>query len=552
MAKRKILALLCAMVMLIAAFAGCGNTPADSASAAGGDVSTTTQPQEAENVAAADEGLGSEYLRDRIIMSQSSDGGTFNPYAHSNFTATTLIFQTLIRQDLNGDIRYEMAKSVDKVDDLNYTIVIWDNIYDSEGNHITASDVVFSIDTLITAGNESQVSKLDHLEIVDDYTLTWVCKEPFGIGDLEKQMSDPCIVSQAAYESHDFSVDPIGSGPYVLTEYVPGSSVTVVANEDFWMKDLPDDIKANLWTYSAQNVREIYFPIIPDAATRAIALETGEIDIADALDGSDAAAFAQRDEMNAINAPVDPPAAFIFNCSDESPLADVNLRMAICYALDNQAIVDGANFPANRVWGISPRMYDAPESWRTGKNADGSDLDYYDYDPELAREYLEKSNYNGEELVLMYTSSAAADHLALTMQSQLRDYGINIKLYCVEQSVIMTARPDPTAWDMRIDEMGGGNYFGKIAYKWTSMDSINTLHGLTLLMVEDQKLDELSDAVYSGATPENIEEWNQYFTYEKCYAYAVFGYSNQTACRAGITPGFGKRYAILPNACTFE
>ncbi len=572
MKKRSILALMMALCMMLALLAGCGGSgneaqapaeepaaaPADDAAEAAEEATAEDVPVEAEALESADTGLLDHYLRDTLTMSATSDGGTFDPYSHSSFTAANLIFQTLIRQDNDGNIRYELAKSIEKVDNLHYTITLWDNIRDSEGNPLTASDVVYSIDKLIAAGNESQVSKLDHLEIVDDYTLTWVCKEPFAQGDLEKQMSDPKIITQAAYESHDFVSDPIGTGPYVLTQYVPGSTVVIEANEDYWMKELPEDIKADLWVYSVQNVREIKFSIIADAATRAIALETGEIDIADTLDGSDAAAFATRDDLTTINKPVDPPAAFIFNCSDQSPFADLNLRQAVCYGLDNEAILDGVTCPAYVVYGISPRMYDAPDDWTTGR-------EYYDYDPELAQSLVDASDYDGETITLMYSSSVANDGLALQMQSQLRNLGINVELYAVENSVIRTAMYDDTAWDIRIDTMGGGNYLSKIIYKFSSMDSENNLHGRNIMMVEDPTLDDLCIAVNDAAsgepgdvtdatamTAESVAAWDDYFTYEQCYAYAVFCYSEQTACQAGIVPAFGSRYAVMPNACTFE
>lgn len=537
---KKILALLMTLSMMFALLVGCGNNSEPSAN----NTETPDAPIQAGDVEDVETGLQDTYLRDSVTMSASADGGTFDPYTRSSFTATTLIFQTLIKQDTEGNIRYEVAKTITKVDDLHYTIEIWDNIYDTDGNHLTASDIVFSIDTLIAAGNESQVSKLDHLEIVNDYTLTWVLKEPFRAGDLEKQMSDPKLVTKAAYESHDMTSDPVGTGAYMLSDYVPGNSVTIVANEDFWMKELPEDVKAGLWTYCAQNVREIVFPIIPDAATRAIALETGEIDIADALDGADASSFAGRDDMTVIDKPVDPPALFVFNCSEASPCADINLRKAICYALNNDAIAEGVSCPAYPVYGLSPRMYDAPDEWMTGR-------EYYDYNVDEAKKLLAQSDYNKEELVILYTSSVANDGLALMMQSQLADLGINVKLYCVENSVFHTARNDDTQWDMRLDTMGGSNYVGKICYKFSSMDSIKTLKGRNLMMVEDAKLDELCTEVYADTNDETIAAWDKYMTYDMCYAYAVFGYADQTACRSDVVPAFGTRYAIMPNACTF-
>jgi ABC-type transport system substrate-binding protein len=160
------LALLCALCLL----SGCALQP-DVPTASSGSLSQQedTQTQtviDATSLLSADTGLLDNYLRDSVTMSASSDGGTFDPYSHSSLLATNLIFQSLVRLDNQGNIRYELARSVEQVDELHYTITLWDGIHDSEGNPLTTSDVVFSIELLQQTGNGSQVNKLDHLEIV--------------------------------------------------------------------------------------------------------------------------------------------------------------------------------------------------------------------------------------------------------------------------------------------------------------------------------------------------------------------------------------------------
>lgn len=539
------LALLCALCLL----SGCALQP-DVPTASSGSLSQQedTQTQtviDATSLLSADTGLLNSYLRDSVTMSASSDGGTFDPYSHSSLLATNLIFQSLVRLDNQGNIRYELAKSVEQVDELHYTITLWDGIHDSEGNPLTTSDVVFSIELLQQTGNGSQVNKLDHLEIVDDLVLTWVCTEPFGAGELEKQLSDPKIVTKAAYEAYDFSTHPVGTGSYVLTSYVPESTVVITADEHFWMKDLPSDVRAGLWVYDCQNVREITFIVIPDASTRAIALETGAIDIADALDAEDAERFQESNTETVISLPVLPPATLTFNCSSASPCSEVALRKAICYGLDNEAIISELNCPATVAYGISPRMYDAPEEWQSWR-------DYYNYDPDQATALLEQSSYDGSELTVLYSNNTANAALAHAMQTQLGALGIRVVLYCFEGSGSPMLTRDETAWDIRIDEPGGSNYIGKILYKYSSMDTIQLLQGKNLMLIEDETLDGLCASAYNVPSEENLAAWDTYFTYEQCYGYAVFCYAEQTACRSNIRPAFGTRYSILPNACTFD
>lgn len=573
MKTKKLLSLLLAMAMCLAMLSACGSS---SSSSSGSDTDAASSAASSASEGEAEEASGSadaegeaeetdssntnadgdtivldgNYLRDEVIISLSSDGGTLDAFTRSQWgngaALLDLVYQKLAYEDTEGNLRWAIGESFEQVDDLTYTLTIHDNVYDSLGNHITASDVVYSFEYFIGLGNAGAINRLDHLEVVDDYTLTWYCSDEFGDGDMVKNLTNCYIVSQEAYESRDMTTDPVGTGPYVVESYTAGTTVILKANEDFWMKELSDEEKADLWVYCAQNVGEIKYQIIQDSSSRAIALEMGTIDMADSLDIADIDAFEGNEDISTVPLPQTAPVAFVFNCSDDSPCGNLAFRQAICYALDNEAIAEGLAVPATAVTGFQARLYDAPADWTSGR-------DYYDYDADKVAELLEEAGYNGETLTLSYSSTTATDGAALIMQSQLAAAGINVELNCLEESVLETEKYDSTKWDLRLETFGGGSYMSQVLKTFTSSDAADHLdNGQQIMFVEDTTLDDLYNAIVADPSEANAEAWDQYFTYDNCYAYALCVYDNQTAVRSYVNAAQGTKYALMPNACTFN
>ncbi|MCD8126450.1 MAG: ABC transporter substrate-binding protein [Clostridiales bacterium] len=96
-----------------------------------------------------------------------------------------LIFQYLGDLDNEGTVHWTIAKSMEAEDDgLTYTITLWDCVYDSIGNNITADDVVWSFEKYRDEGLGSSFN-FDHWKIISDYELQWVCSSEFVAGELE-------------------------------------------------------------------------------------------------------------------------------------------------------------------------------------------------------------------------------------------------------------------------------------------------------------------------------------------------------------------------------
>lgn len=531
------------------ALVACGNsdkdTTEDDVPSSGGETGNQTQ----DSTTNPPEGSGTTtgYLRDNFNVAISNDGGTFDPFASfvnwGSAVMTPLIFQGLIQTDYDYNIYYVMAKDISQVDDLHWKIQIWDCINDTEGNHITIDDVIWGYEQVIASGNIGAIPKFDKIEKADDdYTAIMTLKEPFGDGDYSSHFGNVKVLSKACYEAHgnDMTTTPVGTGPLMLADpkndYVVGSTVKLTANENYWAKDLDLDDP-----FSAQNFKAITYKVYQSAASRAIALEMGEVDVCDAMDALDIQNL-DTSKFNLIDLPQRPPVAFVMNVSEDSPLHSLELRQAILYALDNATISSALGIPSEPVYALQPFLVDSPADWSTGR-------DYYNYDPDKAKELVEASDYNGETIHLMYVDSTANTSAATLMQSQLGKVGINVQMDQVDQMAAMQYQYDSTRWDIRLATLGGGAYLSQVLKTWWSGDSMQHLEGdKNVALVPDAKLDELFVTLRDDPSEANIKAWNDYFE-SVAYGYSICSVTNQTACigelkSTVLTP----QAAIAPNA----
>jgi ABC-type transport system substrate-binding protein len=553
----RILCLATLLALLLIGFSACGGGAENGTeSDTGAETDATADVSEQENV--PEPGglvIRDAYLADIVKIGVSGDGSTLTPWGRAvfgNAEVRNIIFQKLFRTDFDGNVYLEIAKDIEPVDDVTYKITIWDNIKDSVGNIFTASDVKFSIEGFAATGRAGALSKLESLEVVDDTTIIWHCPSPFGLGEMATQMSAANMVTQAAYEASadgKMSTDPVGTGAYKLKDFQVGSACTLEVDENFWMRDLPADVREGLWIYNCQNIKELEYQVILDDSARAISLERGDIDAADKIAAIDIENFDNNPDVQGVRMPQRPPIGIIFNCSDTSPLADVNLRQAVCYAIDNAGLVQSIESPTFQIYGFEPLQIDAPDDWETGRA-------YYDCNEATAKDLVAKSGYGGEALTLMYVEKYAAYTEAVTyLQAQLKKAGLNVELKRVDQAVNEVDRFDFNAWDIRIDEFGGGDYCPEVyvAFRSGSYPVDENDPTVNILLISDEKLDSLYDAMNTDPTEANIKAFDQYFTFDKCYGYGIVGYYLETAARADVNVALGDRAAYLvPNAFTFN
>ena len=455
------------------------------------------------------------------------------------------VYEALFSLDgLGGELVPCLAKNYERVDDYTYKIELYDYIYDTAGNHITAQDVVWSYET-------AREPKLRNLQSItsftadDDYHLTLVM-DSTDVALFERAMFQTHVVSQKAYEDSgdEMKSQAVATGPYMITEWVEGSKVILEKNPNYWQK--PELMVNFEWS----NVDVVEFDVIPEQTQQLIGLETDQVDIVPGLTFEGAKSFmpgGENEKGFVVFEYLDQNTRNItFNCNEASVCSDINLRKAICYAIDAYGLLEGVLDGHGEITvGCNSRFGDFQESWK--------DLDYYFYNETMAKELLDSSNYSGEKLVILTDTDEIDANCAQMVQLYLENIGINSELLSVDTSILKTTRADYTAWDLVLTYGGSADYE---TVQWrTSWDHNTTSDGLLPCGILDDHLDELLSVVRNVSTfnDESINDFMQYYQMEMCYEYKLITPNVFTVGRdwmdTCVTDPSGW---FLPGSCTYS
>ncbi|WP_019936650.1 ABC transporter substrate-binding protein [Bordetella sp. FB-8] len=222
-------------------------------------------------------------------------------------------------------------------DKLTYTFTLKPGVKWHDGKPFSADDVVFTAATFLPKTNPRtryDLAAVDTIKALDPLTVEFKLKYPFDpfLGIFETGTMP--MVPKHIYENTDFlnnpaNNTPIGTGPYKFKQWVKGSYIQITANADYHIPGVP-------------SIADIYFQVIPDAASRAAAFESGKIDVVPggAVEYFDverlaklpgAAVTTQGWEFFA-------PLSWLCLNNRAKPLDNVKVRQAIMTAIDHEAM----------------------------------------------------------------------------------------------------------------------------------------------------------------------------------------------------------------------
>ena len=499
---KKLLAIVLALAMVLS-LAACGGT-------GGSGEKTLTEDGKMSNITTA---VSSE------IQNLLPTNGNGNPKAQFYWN----IYESLFTFNSNMEFAPCLAKSWEVVDGTHWNIHLFQKIYDSKGNHITAEDVVFSFEWLISAGESLNFDIFKGITAVDEFTvqIEWT-QTPTATADIEFPLTRTFIFDKEEFDETTFATAPVATGSYVVKSFITGSEMVLEANPDYWALKTDEDVSGRLAVHNA-TVQTLTYRIIQGSDTAEIELEMGNIDYCDYIKYLSLEKF-QNNDKYVVSVEVASDYAFMgFNMDPSSPLADdLNLRLAIAYALDSDAIAAAmpGSYSAMDTYG-TPYFSDYDEAWETEEN-------YLNvFDVELAKEYLAKSNYaaNGSPTLEVICKSAEADKNAVQMiLGQLSAAGINVVMKSVDQATFQTDTSDPTNWDLLFfNPMGGKDLASSWKLALANLGNKRT-DGSTgsIIFHNDQELFDLYDVATADAThtTENMKKVIDH-VFANAYVYPV-------------------------------
>ena len=428
------------------------------------------------------------------------------------------------------------AKRMEKIDGKTYEFELWDCIVDTNGNKITASDAKFCLETIGKAKDFQAIgTSIESIEILDEYTFR-IHLATEEIGAIEKIMLKTALVSQKWYESVDDAeraTNPIGAGCYYISGYAAGDYVEMTRKDDYWQKD--DSAKSHI---QFAPFKKITFKLIKDASVRTVALENGEVDIVKNLNTADIGRFLNADgtakDGYTIAQCYDGRVNVLaFNCHESSIMSDINLRKAVLYGVDTTELMYafGLDESTGRVTNdvTTQCCSDYNTAW------DAADYDYYKRDVKKAQEYLKKAGYKPGELtlnLLVKNSLAGYEPMAVYMQAQLAEVGINIKISCLEQAITDEMVGGTEGWEITVE---GVNSCNTVAQGYSYLfDQRNWSNGARYNIV-DAELQAMAEKItqvdyYSQEAVNEIHD----HVMENAYCVGLFGTAAFHVAQDGI------------------
>lgn len=472
---RNALALCLAVLMMATMLAGCSggassSTPASaSASAASGTSSNDSTT---------------------LTLAINADILTTDPQALNNGTTTSVlynVFSNLVKYDDAGEIVMDLAESYELLEDqVTWEFKIREDAVFHDGTPVTAEDVAWSLTRVMTDESSSDYmnfSPLAEAVAVDDYTVHVVSDDPYPIMLQLLCKGGAAVLPKAYFEENGeeaWLANPIGSGPYQLTEYVKDDHVTLVPFADYYGEQNPD------W-------EEVIFRVVPESSTRVGELIAGNVDAVNMVIPTEW----ERVNGNEGTAVVNGPSTRVYQLAlktDKGPTADLRVRQAIDLAIDDKTIVDTILQGAG-----TPMLTRVP----SGVNGCNEDLvGKYNYDPERAKELLAEAGYpDGFSMKIeaptgRYTMDAEISQAIVAMLSQV---GITVDLQLLESSAYSNVFSAHSAEDGFMTCFGLGFFdasYGMIGYfgvntsgesNWNNQEYIDMYYEAEFNMNEEER-----------------------------------------------------------------
>lgn len=556
---KRIIALLLSLMMLFALTA-CGGSTAPAADAPAGDVAAE---EASAGVSAADLAISGNEVdygnahsatvkHDKVVVALNADPEDLIPVNVNVGGKEVLdsIFERLYNIDgFGGPLYGVLAKELPvEVEPCVFEFEIYDNIYDSDGNHITSSDVVFSTNYFVDSGFAQNFGKFDHIEAVDDYTLRiYTTEELNELGDWANVFGVIYVWSEKAFNEHSFATDPVGTAPYICTYFRSGDKLVLEASDHYWAEGSDHQNSR-----SCANVQTIEYQIITEQSQNTVALRTETIDYTTNLSDTDKAKFMEGGEFSegweTFRWPSNLTYYIMPNCDEASVCSDENLRKAIMYAIDPTVVLAVAdNASAQIVYDMANAKFAGySENWLTEDNY------YVNYSLETAAEYLAQSNYNGETLTMLYTTGDLLQNICEAMQILLEQIGVKVELKPEAFSVTNADVVDPSAWDLYVDMMASDDYLVTVYARLFREANFTEGQG-TKNFIRDEEFQRLIDTCMSeeGNTQENLDALHDY-TVEHAYSRGLFASYESAIYSSDILQICNTyKYAIIPGGCIY-
>lgn len=428
----------------------------------------------------------------RVVISTIGEGPkTFNPCNTKDATSASmagLMFDGLLTTEpITGEVVPLMAKTFD-IKGNDYTIVLRKGLKWTDGQPITADDVIYTYKDIVFAGLGNTATrdammirgKLPELVKIDDYTVKFTTPEPFA--PFLRQLTYPIVpkhyfkpYSDKGDSAFNAFLNPdtppkqiVSSGAFMLKEYVAAQRVVFERNPNYY--------KVNLENKKLPYLDRLIYLIVGDTNNEILKFEAGEIDVL-SLRGSNVARYKIKEptsDYKIYNLGADNGTLFmVINLNNRknkegkwnvSPVKQKwfrnrDFRSAIDWAVDRAGMVQ------NIAQGVAEPLFTAesPSSIYLNKYIKG-----HPQDKNVSKELLERAGFKFDKGILyddngnriefdLYTNAGSLDResAGVMIKQDLEDLGMKVNFKPIEFNSLVNKLSNTNDWDMAIMGLTG-------------------------------------------------------------------------------------------------
>jgi len=355
--------------------------------------------------------------RDQLILGVPLEPPNLDPTSGAAAAVDAIvygnIFEGLTRITQSGAVAPALAESWEvSPDGLAYVFHLRRNVRFHDGSSFDADDVKFSLDRALAADStnaqKALLSPIRQVDVLDAFTVELSLHHPSGTLPYVLGWGDAVVVaaeSAATNASH-----PIGTGPFLFSNWRRGDSIRLDRNPDYW------GVAAKLNT--------VLFKFIGDPAAAFAAMKAGDVDAFPNYPAPEnIAEFESDPDFKVVIGASEGKVIMAMN-NARSPFNNRLVRRAISHAIDRDAVIDGAMFGFGQPIG----------SHYTRQSRAYIDLtDRYPFDIDMARSLLAEAGYpDGFTASLRLPPRPYARRAGEVIASQLSRIGIDIEIENLE------------------------------------------------------------------------------------------------------------------------
>jgi peptide/nickel transport system substrate-binding protein len=430
--------------------------------------------------------------RQKLIVAQETGPLTMDAH-HVIDPATASIMEHMVEPLLEltpkGEIAPKLAEKWEvSADATEFTLRLKKGIKFHDGQPFNAEAVKANFNRRLDFKAATKlyflVAQIASVTVVNEYTVKIKTKVPFAplLSNLTYStngMQSPAALRKAWDKP---LIMPIGTGPFIFKEWAPGNRLVMVRNDNYW------GINPTL--------SEVTFRVIPDDASRVVALEKGEVHVAVKIPPSDLPRLKENSNIRIMTSPSARTIYLGFNCLRE-PFTDKRIRQALNYAVNKEAIVEHVLDGAGRV-------SDAPISPVVSGYVP---IKTYEYSVEKAKALLSEAGFpEGFETTLhsptgRYYKDAS---LATAVADDLLKVGVKAEIKFMDwETYIPFILRDQEEAEHQLYILGWSTLTGDADYglyplfysgEWANK-------GTNASFLKNEKLDQLLDTARSTANP---------------------------------------------------